>query len=181
MVARVQSLDEAAAVELVRRRDIQMHGGVVWIDGHPASVTMQLKAAGVGLVIPHLAGFLAVRQQVNAAARRQINEFNGYVIIEGRDVGYMVTPEAPLRLLLVVSPEVAAQRSLEHSVAEVIARDTRDRAHPYGALKQSSDTALYTQVLSTDHHTPESIRDEVFELMRQVFRTLPEQKRIVDE
>jgi cytidylate kinase len=172
--ARVRIMTEPQMVALARKHDLQMHGGVVWIDGQPADVDTQLKGPGVGAVTPHGAGFLGVRQIVDAAARRQINEFEGYVLMEGRDIGHGVVPEAPLRLLLVVSPEVAAQRSVEHTVEEIRARDVTDRAHKFGALKHPDEPHDYHYVLPTDEHTPESIRDHVYGLMREVFPTLPE-------
>ncbi|HEY6736856.1 MAG TPA: (d)CMP kinase [Candidatus Saccharimonadia bacterium] len=171
-VRAVRAMDEPTMVAASERHQIAMHRGQVWIDEAVASVDEQLKGPGVGVAIPHVASFLGVRQMVNAAARRQVNEFDGFVIVEGRDIGHSVLPEAPLRILLTVAPEVAAERSKEHSVAEVIARDEADRAHKYGALKHPDDARAYTHVFSTDAHTPESARDHTFSLMQATFPTL---------
>lgn len=170
----VRAMDEPVMVAAAEHHQIAMHVGQVWIDEIEASVDEQLKAPGVGAAIPHVASFLAIRQMVNAATRRQVNEFDGYVIVEGRDIGHTVLPEAPLRLLLAVSPEVAAKRSVEHTVAEIIARDTADRSHQHGALRHHDDATEYTHVLWTDNDSPESARDKVYGLMRQSFPVLPE-------
>ncbi len=166
--------NEHSLVKLAIKHQVQMHGGLAWIDGAAAEVETQLKAPGVGLALPHVASFLPVREVVNALIRRQVNEFDGYVLIDGRDIGHGVVPDAPLKLLLVVSPEVAAARSKEHTVEEVVARDTADRAHAHGALRHPNDPGDGVRVVATDAHTPESIRDEVYGLMREVFAGLPE-------
>ncbi len=95
-------------------------------------------------------------------------------MVEGRDIGYHVLPEARLRLLLTVSPQIAAQRSVEHTVEQIIARDRRDQAHAHGALKTVADAHLYTAIVPTDGHTPESVRDLVYGQMRQAFPGLPD-------
>jgi cytidylate kinase len=72
-----------------------------------------------------------------------------------------------------VAPEVAATRSREHTIDEIIARDERDRAKPFGELRHPHDPGEGVIVLPTDAHTPESVRDHVYELMREVWPELP--------
>jgi cytidylate kinase len=87
-----------------------------------------------------------------------------------------VVPDARLKLLLTVAPEVAAQRSQEHGIEEIIARDVNDRSRQrgHGELRASEDPGEGVMVVATDAHSPESIRDYVYELMREVFPELPE-------
>ncbi|QQR51807.1 (d)CMP kinase [bacterium] len=172
-IREVRESSENDMMAAIAHHQIDMHGGQVWIDETLVEVDTQLKSPGVGRVVPHAASFPLVRAVVDAATRRQVNEFDGFVLVEGRDIGYHVLPEAPLRLLLTVSPEIAAKRSIEHTVEQIIARDRRDQAHQYGALKTDKDAHLYTAVLPTDGHTPESVRDLVYRQMRSVFAELP--------
>ncbi len=160
-------------LDLARARDVSMHGGVVWMGGAPASVEEILKAPGSGLGSSIVSVPVPVREFVNAAARRQANEFDGYVLMDGRDTTHIVVPDAALKLLLTVAPEVAAKRSTEHTMEEIVARDEGDRRKSYGALRHPSDPGDGVTVISTDEHTPESIRDKVYLLMRQVFLELP--------
>jgi cytidylate kinase len=173
-VERVRGLGADQLLAVAREHEVAMHNGAAWIDGGAADVEGRLKAPGVGAAVSHVASFLAVRQLVNVLIRRQVNEFDGYVLIDGRDITHTVVPDAPLKLLLVVSPQVAAQRSREHTQEGVVARDTADRAHAHGALRHPDDPGEGVRVLATDEHTPESLRDEVYELMRGVFAELPE-------
>ena len=160
-------------MELAKKKDVSMHGGAVWIGGAPASVEEILKAPGSGMGSSIVSRPVVVREFVNVVARRQVNEFDGYVLIDGRDTTHVIVPDASLKLLLTVSPEVAAKRSTEHTMEEIIARDEADWSKSYGELRHSSNPGDGVKVIATDDHTPESIRDEVYRLMRSVFPELP--------
>lgn len=169
----VREMPPEKLLEVVRERNIEMHGGQVWIGGVAASMDDQLKGPAVGTGASVVAGVMEVRELVNEITRRQINEFDGFSLIDGRDIGHTVVPDAPLKLLLTVAPEVAATRSREHTLEEIVARDTRDRGRAHGALKHAHDPGDGVIVLPTDAHTPESVRDHVYGLMRKVFPELP--------
>lgn len=174
-VAAVHKMSVERLLELAHEHDIEMHGGLAWIDGGAASIDEQLKAPGVGLAVSYVSSFLPVRELVNVLLRRQVNEFEGFVMMDGRDIGHGVLPDAPLKLLLTVSPSVAVQRSPEHkSEAEVEARNKADQTKPHGALRTAENAGEGVVVIPTDKHTPESIRDHVYALMREVFPELPE-------
>jgi len=168
----IRDMSAEELMALARNHMIEMHDGHVWIDGEAASVDDQLKAPSVGTGASILGDVAEVRQWMTEVTRRQINEFDGFVLIDGRDIGHQVVPDAPLKLLLTVAPEVAAARSHEHTLEEVIARDTRDRARPFGQLKHPDDPGEGVIVVATDEHTPESLRDHVFSLMQSVFAGL---------
>jgi cytidylate kinase len=170
----VHEMTAEKLLELTKARQIEMHGGQIWIDGELASVDDQLKGPGVGTGASIVSVPLPVRNWASDICRRQINEFDGFALIDGRDIGHTVVPDAPLKLLLTVAPEVAAARSSEHTLEEIVARDNRDRAKVHGALKHPDDPGHGVIVLPTDKHTPESVRDHVYTLMQGIFRDLPQ-------
>ncbi|MDB5178753.1 MAG: cytidylate kinase [Patescibacteria group bacterium] len=172
----VRAMPAERLLELAHERHIEMHGGLVWIDGALASEDDQLKAPSVGIGSSIVAQLPLVRELVNTISRRQVNEFDGYVLIDGRDTTHTVVPDAPLKLLLTVTPEVAARRSHEHTIEEVIARDANDRGRPtgHGELRTADNPGDQVLVLPTDDHSPESVRDHVYRLMREIFPELPE-------
>jgi cytidylate kinase len=171
---RLRLMDAETLLRLSRERRVEMHGGAVWIDGVAASVDEQIKGPGMGTGSSVVSRLPEVRQFVNALLRRQINEFDGYVLIDGRDIGHGVVPDAPLKLLLTVSPAVAAQRSHEHTIDEIIERDEADKNRQHGPLMRPENAGETMVVMSTDDHTPESARDHVYGLMRRTFAELPE-------
>lgn len=172
-VAAVMELDGERLLRLAGEQQIEMHGGAVWLDDSPAAVEEQLKGPGVGTAVPHVAAFAEVRAFVNRIARRQINEFDGFLLIDGRDIGHIVAPDAPLKIFLTVSPAVGAERSIEHTADEIVARDAADRAHKHGALLAVEQLSADVHVVATDDHTPEMTRDQIYRLMCGIWPELP--------
>jgi cytidylate kinase len=78
----------------------------------------------------------------------------GGVVMEGRDIGTVVFPDADLKVFLTASPRVRGTRRFEQLrargeavelaavVAEVEARDRRDRGRPISPLRQAEDAVL---------------------------------------
>jgi cytidylate kinase len=172
-VAQVHNMPLKRLLDLAKQHRIEMHNGQAWLDGAEA-LEEQVKGPGVGASVSYVSSFLPIRELVNAMLRRQVNEFDGFVIMDGRDIGGTVLPDAPLKLLLTVHPSVALQRSPEHStIEEIMARNHADQTKPHGALKTAEKPGDGVVVIATDNHTPESVRDEVYGLMRTVWPELP--------
>lgn len=78
----------------------------------------------------------------------------GRCVVEGRDIGTVVLPWAPLKIFLTASPEVRARRrydelvakgqtvDLQKTLAEIIERDERDSTRATAPLKQADDAVL---------------------------------------
>lgn len=76
------------------------------------------------------------------------------VVMDGRDIGTVVLPDAGVKIFLTAAPETRARRrwleyrekgmeqSYEQVLADVIARDTADQNRPVAPLKQAKDAAL---------------------------------------
>ena len=171
-IAILRKMDDHEMLRLAVAHDVSMHGGVVWIDGKPASEEM-LKGPGCGTGSSIVSIPVRVREFVTVMARRQINEFDGFALIDGRDTTHTIVPEAAIKLLLTVAPHQAAARSKEHTMEEIVARDEGDRKKVYGALRHPNDPGQGVRVMATDDHTPESLRDTVYRLMRRQFPELP--------
>ena len=82
----------------------------------------------------------------------------GDYVAEGRDIGTVVSPEAPLKIFLTASDEERARRraaqtgeDLEAVLAAQRSRDTRDTEREYGALRPAADAVeLDTTGLALD-------------------------------
>jgi cytidylate kinase len=169
---RVRAYDGPKLVDLAVARRVEMHNGEVWMDG-AVMTEEQLKTPGVGMGASIVGVHPEVRRFLDNQTRRQINEFDGFLLIDGRDITYTVVPDAPLKLLLTVAPHIAAARSREHTQAEIEARNQADQTRQHGALRTPEDPGAGVIVLPTDEHTPESVRDHVYGLMRAVWPELP--------
>ena len=100
-----------------------------------------------------------VERQRDAIAR-------GRYVAEGRDIGTVVSPDAPLKVFLTASPEERAQRRARQSggnSAEILAaqseRDARDRGREHGALRAADDAVeLDTTGMGQDEVIAEVVR-----------------------
>jgi cytidylate kinase len=104
----------------------------LWIDGAPPSE--ELASADVEAHVSAVAKHPEVRAAMRAA-QRALGE--GGAVMEGRDIGSAVFPDAPVKMFLVAAPlERAGRRVEERGAAEVAGalheRDRRDaRVNPF--------------------------------------------------
>jgi len=101
-------------------------GGRVFIDD--ADVTASIRQPGIDRLVPVVARHTAVREVMRERQRTLGNE--GDVVIEGRDIGTVVAPQAQVKVYLVADPGVRAQRrAAEHPgvAADALATDLRLR------------------------------------------------------
>ncbi|APR87345.1 Cytidylate kinase [Minicystis rosea] len=94
----------------------------------------------------------AVRDALLAMQRRAGE--GGGVVLEGRDIGTVVLPDAEAKFFLTASPEVRAKRrfdeltargkpvTFEETLADVIARDRADTERPVAPLRRADDALL---------------------------------------
>lgn len=139
--------DEEAVAALARRADIVVEGGIVSIDGH--DVTRAIRTPEIDKVASTVARLPAVREAL-VARQRQMGEGGG-VVMEGRDIGTVVFPNADVKIYLDASAEERARRRANdaaHSgsqagqaaVAEAIAaRDRSDTTRAASPLTMAPD------------------------------------------
>ena len=129
----VDPADEGAVLGVLDRHRVELVPGVegdrVLVDG--AEVTERLHSAAVDRVVSAVARHPRVRAWVNDRLRAMPPPF----VVDGRDMGRVVFPEAPYKFFLWADPRVRAKRRAkergeppERVEAELRARDFRDRA-----------------------------------------------------
>jgi len=119
-----------------------------------------------------------VRTWVNAQQRQAVEGGRGRgVVVDGRDIGTVVFPEAPLKVFLTATPDERARRRLsqrgEAMDGELVrresqalaARDAADSTRRIAPLKPASDAVL----LDTTALTLEQQVTRVVELARGLF------------
>jgi len=122
----------------------------VILDG--TDVTREIRTAEVAQGASQLATIASVREIL--VAEQQRAGAGGEVVMEGRDIGTVVFPNAELKIFLEASPEVRAQRrwkehqekgeefTLEEVLDEVRVRDKRDRERKVSPLVRAADAVL---------------------------------------
>ena len=122
----------------------------VFLDGE--DVTSQIRSAEISQAASKVATVSGVRRVLVAEQRRAGHK--GGVVMEGRDIGTVVFPDAELKIFLTASAGVRAGRrwrehqqkgdsiDLERTLEEVRERDQRDRERATSPLVQAADAVL---------------------------------------
>jgi CMP/dCMP kinase len=136
-------LDDGAALdEIARGLEIGLEPGRVELDGE--DVTEAIRAPEVGAAASRTSVHPGVREAMVDRQRAMIAR-GGYVA-EGRDIGTVVSPDAPLKVFLTAADDERARRRAAEtgeSLPEVVEaqreRDSRDREREHGALRPADD------------------------------------------
>ena len=142
--------DEPAVAALAERAALHIEGGVVSIEGH--DVTKAIRSPEIDKAAASVARLPKVRE-VLVARQRQIGEQRG-VVMEGRDIGTVVFPEADVKIYLDASPEERARRRANDPAhtggqagqaavaASIEARDKSDTTRAASPLTLAQDATL---------------------------------------
>lgn len=146
-------------------------GTRVFLRGRDISV--ELRTPAVSLAASAVARVSRVRDALLHLQRRQAVE--GGVVLEGRDIGTVVFPNADLKIFLTASPEVRAQRrwqelqgrgaqiSYEETLADVKARDDADEKREVAPLRRAEDAVL----LDSSSMDEDAVVDAVCKLVHE--------------
>ncbi|OGF48532.1 MAG: cytidylate kinase [Candidatus Firestonebacteria bacterium RIFOXYA2_FULL_40_8] len=159
----VNTKSEEELVGLAIRCNIEFKyddkGFKVFVNGQ--DVTEDIRLPEVSKASSDIADSIGVRQHL-VSLQQKMGEAGG-VILDGRDIGSLVFPNAEFKFYLDASVDERARRrfkelkakgveqSLEEVKKDISARDKRDKERPYGALKLVSDaTKVDTSDLSIE-------------------------------
>jgi cytidylate kinase len=163
--------DEAAVADLARSADLVVEGGVVSIDGH--DITTAIRTPEVDKLASTVARLPQVRE-VLVSRQRAIGEQGG-VVMEGRDIGSVVFPDADVKIYLDASAEERARRRAhdtahagsqagQAAVAEAIeARDLSDKTRAASPLALAPGAVH----IDTTDMPIDAVVDHVLALVRQ--------------
>ena len=115
-------------------------------------VTGEIRRNEISAYASKVAAIPAVRDFLMEMQRKLAREHN--VIMDGRDIGTVVLPQADLKIFLTAAPEARAQRryqellergqqaDFDQVLAEVIERDRRDTQRETAPLRQAEDAVV---------------------------------------
>jgi len=124
--------------------------------------------------VSKIASMISAYPTVRAALLERQQDFarqDGGAVLDGRDIGTVIAPDADVKLFVTASPEVRAQRRLkelqargmsahyEEVLADIRSRDARDSGRDVAPLKPAMDALrLDTSELSLDQAIAEALR-----------------------
>jgi CMP/dCMP kinase len=166
--------DSAAVARLARESKISLEGDPdhlrVFLDGR--DVTSDIRTPESSRASSVVATIPAVRESV-VEKLRQMSKAGG-VVMDGRDIGTKVFPDAQIKIFLEASIEERARRRLQEELergravslaevrAEILERDLRDRERSATPLVKAPDAIL----LDTSSLTLAETVDRVLEIVQ---------------
>ncbi len=150
--------------ELARQNRVDLdEAGRVTIAG--ADVTAAIRQSRIDRLVPVVARHPEVRS-VMRERQRELAEL-GDAVIEGRDIGTVVCPDADVKIYLKADREVREQRRLAERPdigADALATDLRARDESDAARMQPADDAV---VIDTSDLDVEDVVDRIEALVRE--------------
>ena len=140
---------------------------IIYLNGEDVSTKIREKE--VTAIVSQVSSIIPVREEMVKVQRNLAKGKN--VIVEGRDIGTVVFPNADLKIYLDASEEIRAQRrykenqekgidmTYEEVLENVKMRDYNDMHKKVGALKKAEDAI----VIDSTNLTIEEVTDKVIE------------------
>jgi CMP/dCMP kinase len=168
---------DGAAVEAVASRvqmsvDYDPDGDRYYLAGE--DVSAEIRGDDVTRAVSAVSSVPAVRVRL-VGLQRQMAEGRGSVVVEGRDIGTVVLPDAPVKIFLTASAETRARRRNDQNVeagladdyagvlADVRRRDHLDSTRAVSPLRAASDAV----VVDTSDMTQDEVIAHLLELVTQ--------------
>lgn len=140
-----------AVSDFCRTLDIrfQMNGTEKRVLANGEDVTDHIRTPEVSLLTSRVSALAPVREAL-MASQREMGRVGG-VVLEGRDIGTVVFPDADVKFFLTATPQERGRRrfeelrakgeqvSLEETVADVVKRDEQDSKRDLAPLRQAED------------------------------------------
>ncbi|PGH45408.1 cytidylate kinase [Micromonospora sediminicola] len=164
----VELTDAESVAKVAGEADLRLgtdpQGYAVTVDG--TDVSTDIRGPEVTGAVSAVAAVGAVRELLVERQRRMIAEA-GRIVVEGRDIGSVVAPDADLKVYLTASETARAQRRSAEDAADVAAtaadlarRDRLDSTRKVNPLQQAADAVVLD--------TTELGIDEVVARLRQL-------------
>jgi pantoate ligase/cytidylate kinase len=183
--------DEPAIAELVSQSEIQLEQAVpqgsatvpyalrVWMNGE--EVTQAIRTLAVTAQVSAIAALPAVRREL--VKRQQAYGRKGGIVMDGRDIGTYVFPDAELKIFLTASVQERARRRLEDlkrqgqplvslpELEQAIAdRDRKDSTRLLAPLRKAADAIE----INTDPLTATEVTARIVSLYQEKCFRYPE-------
>lgn len=162
-------LKDELAYGFIHEVDIKYKDGKIFLNGK--DVSEEIRLPYVTNNVSEVAKIKAVRENMKVLQRKIAQE--GKIIMDGRDIGYNVLPDADLKVFLVASvDERARRRQLENEKRgissdyvqikeEIIKRDYEDSNREVSPLRKATDAI----VIDTTYLSIDQVVDKIIELI----------------
>ena len=173
----IDPADESAVKAMLDDTVIDFAGGCTMLDGEDVSAL--LKTNEISMAASNISKLAAVRAKVDEVSRHLAATRD--VVMEGRDIGTTVIPDAEVKIFMTASLEVRAERrykqliglgkeaDYEQVLKETAERDYQDSHRELSPLRQADDAVL----LDTSDMTVEENIDAVAQIITEKTQRMP--------
>ena len=159
--------DPQAATRVVRGVDFDYRDGTMLLAGE--DVEEEIRSPALSSSASKVSAIPAVREVLVACQQDWVEAHGGAAVVEGRDIGTVVFPEAPIKVFLTARPDVRAARragempqgagSVAGIAEELERRDRRDTTRAASPLRPAADAVeVDTSNLSIDEVIADILR-----------------------
>jgi len=164
----VDPQNEIAVADVAKRMNVVMASDRFFVD--EVDVTDVIRGPQVTEAVSIVAALSAVRNELRTAQRVWVSQSGGGVV-EGRDIGTVVFPDATVKVFLTASPAVRAQRRVSQSGGDVLEieeqirkRDHLDSTRADSPLRESNDSLF----IDTTYLSIESVVQKISSLVTTI-------------
>lgn len=120
-------VDQNRLIALVAEADLDQRDGRMFLDGE--DVSQEIRGEPVTAAVSAVAAVSQVREILVQHQRHWVAERGDRAVVEGRDIGSVVFPDAEVKIYLDATPEVRAQRRADQTGEELdeVLRDIHRR------------------------------------------------------
>ena len=166
--------EEDKIVEIAEKIDIKIDNtkeqDIILLDGE--DVSKEIRTKEVTAIVSQVSSLVPLRKIMVELQRKLATGKN--VIVEGRDIGTVVFPNAELKIYLDASEEIRAKRRYDENIEKGIdttyeevlenvkMRDYNDMHKEFGALKKAEDAV----VIDSSYMSIDEVVEKVKELIK---------------
>ncbi len=161
--------DGRGLLQEISRHEIDYRDGSILVDGAP--VDAAIRGDEVTRAVSEVSAHPGVREHIVDIQRAWVDDNGGHAVVEGRDIGTVVFPNAAVKVFLTARPEVRAHRraldaetagaAIDEVAAALAARDTADATREASPMRQADDAIR----IDTSDHTIEEVVSMIVSLV----------------
>jgi cytidylate kinase len=166
--------DVKMIMEILKNTKIELipteNGVKVLLDGE--DVSDKIRNEKIGRITSKIASYSEVRKFM-VKLQRELGKKYGNIVIEGRDTGTVIFPEAEVKIFMTASPEIRAKRRYEElkskglnvnyeEILKIInERDKQDSTRKDAPLKPAPDSII----IDTTNLSPSEVLEKIKEIV----------------